>query len=405
MSNILLTCGRGTFSLALARSFRAAGHRVFVADSWPRCLCRYSATVDRCFHVPAPAQQTQEWVRALVDIAADCEIDLIVPVYEEIFYLAQAAESFSPNTRLFAADFDTLIGLHSKWLFNQTTRSLGLTAPETQLLTTRYELLSTYSNRGGKELVFKPVYSRFAALTLVRPQSESKFDGIEPTSQRPWVAQQFLPGRPVATYSVAQHGRVTAHSAYAAEFTFGFGPTVAYRPIEQPAAFEWVSKLIEHVGFTGQMGVDFIENADGGVSAIECNPRLTGGMYLLKDDPSFAAAFTESDFTRVITPSNRAYVFRLPAFFTLLKHSEHFPGFKDWAKVIFLGRSTNEFSWSDPLPNVMKPLLDYLFVHRCFMERKTGPELIVEDFEWSDEPTQDVAPIRETAGVSAHLPA
>ena len=150
-----------------------------------------------------------------------------------------------------------------------------------------------FGQREPSRTVYKPIYSRFAAQTVVRPQGIEALDGIEPTATRPWIAQEYLPGRPFATFSIAHQGRIAAHATYATDFCHNFGPTVVYRRAEQPAVLQWVRTFIDAVKYTGQVGFDFIEDASGRIAAIECNPRLTGGMYLLKDDPRFAAAYLD----------------------------------------------------------------------------------------------------------------
>jgi predicted ATP-grasp superfamily ATP-dependent carboligase len=282
--------------------------------------------------------------------------------------------------------------VHSKWRFNQKAQQLGLCVPQTRLITSREELLAIYSSESGKDLVFKPVYSRFAAFTVVRPQSEADLDKADPTEDKPWVAQEFLPGRPIATFSVAHQGRILAHTAYAQEFSIGNGPTVAYRPLEHPAAFEWAREFVERLDFTGQIGLDFMEDAHGDVSAIECNPRLTGGMFLLKDNPQLASAYVDPNFEQLISPSGRTYVFRLAAFFTILKHTDHFPGFWDWLRVMLFGRSTVGFQWNDPLPTLVEPWLNAEFIRRCIKEGKRGEELSTLDTEWSQEPDREGVP-------------
>ncbi len=392
MSNILMTSGRGVFALTLARCLHDAGHRVFVADNWQQYMTRYSAAVEQTFQVPPPAQETKAWVNALAKIVTDRQIDLIVPVYEEIFYLAQAAEELSQHARLFAADFDTLMTLHSKWLFNQKALELGLAVPRTQLITGREQLLAAFAD-DGQNLVFKPAYSRFAAFAVVRPESEADLEKVDPTPAKPWVAQQYLPGRPIATFSVAQQGRIVAHSTYAAEFSLGAGPTTAYRSIEHPAAFEWVSELVDRLNITGQIGLDFMEDGAGGVSAIECNPRLTGGMFLLKDNPLFPSVYVDPN-AEFVPPSNkRSYVFRLGLFFTIMKHTQHFPGAWEWAKTLLLGKSTVGFKWRDPMPAILEPILNIEFVRRCKKAGMRGEELVTVDMEWNHEP--DVAPLSE----------
>jgi hypothetical protein len=184
MQTILLTCGRGTYSLMLARAFHAGGHKVLVADAWPRSLCRHSAAVAHYFHVPSPAGATDAWVEAIGRIVKQHRVDLIVPVYEEVFYLAKAMGRLADPPPLFAPDFQTLMSLHDKWLFNQTAKALGLRVPETALLTSRDDLLHEFS-RGGRDKAFKPVYSRFATQTLVRPPRLDLLDNIEPTPRRP----------------------------------------------------------------------------------------------------------------------------------------------------------------------------------------------------------------------------
>ena len=175
MSTVLLTCGRGTFSLTLARAFHAAGHRVLVADAWPRSLCRYSAAVARYFYVPSPAKSTTAWAEAIQEIVKQQRVDLIVPIYEEVLHLAKALADLAEPLPLFAADFQTLIALHDKWRFNQTARALGLSVPDSVLLTSREDVEREFA-RGGRNRVFKPVYSRFAAQTVVRP-AESRIAG------------------------------------------------------------------------------------------------------------------------------------------------------------------------------------------------------------------------------------
>lgn len=386
MHTILLTCGRGTYSLTLARAFHAAGHRVLVADAWPRSLCRLSAAIDQYFHVPSPAGDTAAWVEAIRRIARQQRVDLIVPVYEEVFYLAQAQAGAADPLPLFAPDFETLIGLHDKWRFNQSARALGLPAPHTVLLTNRDDVLREFS-RSGAAQVFKPVFSRFAAHAVARPSGLDALENIEPTPRRPWVAQAFLPGRPYATFSIAHRGRLTAHVTYATDFCHDLGPTVVYRRAEQPAIVEWVRTLVDALKFTGQLGVDFIEDETGRIAAIECNPRLTGGLYLLKDNPRFTAAYFDGGMEPIEAARDRSYAFRFWLLFTLFSHTRSFPGFREWCHQVVSARSTNAFTWSDPAPRLLGPLLAGEFLIRCFREGKSVREMVTADFEWSEDRT------------------
>jgi len=385
MRSVLLTGGRGVYALTLARAFRAAGHKVLVADAWPRTLCRFSSAVDRYFCVPSPARATRAWVAAILQIVDEQAVDLIVPVYEEVFYLAQATARMIDPPPLFAPDFESLIGLHDKWRFNQRARMLGLSAPNTELLTRRGDLLRVFHFGDGREKVFKPAYSRFAAHTVVRPQSLHDLIGIEPSPRRPWVAQEYLAGKPFATITIAHRGRITAHATYATDFSHDLGPTDVYCRAEQPDVFDWVRTFVTSTQYTGQIGLDFIENEAGGVSAIECNPRLTGGMYLLKDDPQFAEAYFDPLLPLVEASRDRSYAFRFWLMLTLLRHTDAFPGFREWCRQLLRVRSTNGLHLSDPLPRLAGPLLIGEFLWRCFADKTSPREMVTRDFEWSED--------------------
>ena len=145
--------------------------------------------------------------------------------------------------------------------------------------------------------------------------------------------------------------------------------------------------FVEAVGYTGQMGLDFIEDASGRIAAIECNPRLTGGMYLLKDDPRFAAAYFDPQTRPVEATRARSYTFRFWLFWTLFRHTKSFPGFGEWCRHFFGARSTNEFLWSDPLPRLMGPVLTAGVMAAGFKRGIGARAMVTRDFEWSEDLT------------------
>jgi hypothetical protein len=258
-------------------------------------------------------------------------------------------------------------------------------------LSCRDDVLSAFSKSDGRNRVYKAAYSRFATQTIVRPKSVQALGKVEPTARKPWLAQEFLPGRPIATFSVAHRGRLTAHAAYAGDLSLGFGPSAAYRPLIHPAAFKWVQSFVQAMHYTGQLGIDFIEDEQGGVSAIEGNPRMTGGVFLLKDHPEFTAAYFEPETETIFPTSDRAYTFRVALLLTLLLRRQYFPGMREWARVFFRGRGTNPFLLSDPIPCLAGPLIQQAFIWRCIRQRRNVRRMAAQDFEWSEDPRQPLA--------------
>jgi hypothetical protein len=288
MKRVLITGGRAAVALELARLFHAAGWRVVVAESLTWHPSLWSRAVARTYATPWPNRDPDGYIDALLRIVRRERIDLLVPTCEEIFYIAKLRDRLAPHCTVFAEDVETLRRLHSKWLFVQAAARRGLPTPPTTLLTSPDDARGALAS--GRDLVLKPVYSRFAARTIVLPRTAADLPA-DVSERRPWAAQDHVAGRQICTWSVAHGGRLTVHSAYAAEFTFGLGAAIAFAALEHAASRAWVEAFVRAEGFTGQIAFDFIETADGRLFAIECNPRATSGVHLFADDPEFVPAF------------------------------------------------------------------------------------------------------------------
>ncbi|MBA3531739.1 MAG: carbamoylphosphate synthase large subunit, partial [Ardenticatenales bacterium] len=299
---VLLTGGRAPATLELARLFHRAGHRVVMAESVRYHLSRPSRAIARNYRVPPPAQATAAYLYALREIVEREKIDLLVPTCEEIFYVAQGHALLSPHCRVFAEPIERLRPLHNKWLFAQRAAEYGLLVPPTTLLTSQAALRHCLDE--GQEIVFKPVYSRFAAKTMLCPRPADALT-LRPTPQQPWITQHFVAGRQICTYSIAHQGRIVAHAAYPTEFSAGQGATIRFRAIDHPASAAWVEAFVAQEGFTGQIAFDFIETPQGALYALECNPRLTSGIHLLAEHPDLPLAFL-GEITERITPLGAA---------------------------------------------------------------------------------------------------
>lgn len=85
--NVLLTGGRAPVTLDLARMLHRAGHRVYVAESVVRHLCRLSSAVEQCFMVPSPRHDTENYLLEMESLVQAWQIDLLIPMCEEVFIL------------------------------------------------------------------------------------------------------------------------------------------------------------------------------------------------------------------------------------------------------------------------------------------------------------------------------
>jgi predicted ATP-grasp superfamily ATP-dependent carboligase len=378
MSNILLTGGRAPASLELARAFHRAGHTVFMAESLRGNLSASSNAIAKNFMVPSPRQQTDAFIKAVEKIVVENKIDLLIPTCEEIFYIARGRERFACT--VFTEPLRNLDILHNKWFFVVTAIESELFVPETMLVANSNDMLHAFAQ--WRELVLKPVYSRFAARTLVRPALKQALSTLDFDSH--WVAQEYIPGRHYCTYSICHKGHITAHTAYPADFTAGQGAAIVFQHVEHAGIFNWVKRYVERNSFTGQIAFDFIQSSDGGLFALECNPRATSGVHLLASHPQFVEAFLNPKMERISPLDKTSHMLGTAMLLYGLPASIRKSQFRKWLAT-FLSSDDAILDYRDPLPFLLqfRSILSYLLIAQ--RNRISPLEASTFDIEWNGD--------------------
>jgi hypothetical protein len=271
----------------LVRLLKGAGHRVYLADSLRRPLASASRRHDGFYLLPPFRTARDAAAESLVDLLNRLQIDLVIPTCEEVLYLAQIWRDRPMPAPLFAPGFDRLAEVHDKFRFIQLCHALGLAAPETRLLQDRDAVAALSGEAHG--LVFKPVWSRFATMTAIRP-TQRQLSRIAPTRGFPWVAQELIQGEELCVYAVAQLGQIRALSAYRGLIRSGLGASVCFAPVQDAALERFVREFVAGTGWTGQISFDLIRMPNGTVWPIECNPRATSGLHFFHDAGRFCGA-------------------------------------------------------------------------------------------------------------------
>lgn len=287
--HVLILGARAPVCLEWARAFHASGWRVCVADSlaWP--LSRASRAVDACVRLPEPRQDPAAWGAALAEVIRQRDIGVLLPTCEEVFYLAhvQALGLLPVGCRVLTSGFELLHRLHHKGRFAALTAGWPIEAPPTRTLTSAAELQALRAEPGFRaaDWVFKPAYSRFATRTLIRPTDATVQATVQPAPTQHWVAQRFVAGREHCSFSLLSQGRLTAHACYHPRHRVGRGSGIWFEPTDPPALRAFVERFGQETGYTGQVGFDVIEDAQGRCHVLECNPRGTSGAHLFDDQP------------------------------------------------------------------------------------------------------------------------
>ncbi len=380
MANILLTGGRAPAALELARVFHNAGHTVFMAESLRGHLSQPSNAIRKNFLVPPPRQQTSAFLDALKSIIVENKIDLLIPTCEEVFYVAMGRDQLP--CVVFAESIKKLNDLHNKWNFIVNAVGHGLYAPETILINNQDDMLHAYSH--WRELVIKPVYSRFAGQTLILPSLKQALAALALNSKSHWVAQEYIKGAQICTYSVCLNGRITAHTTYPSTFTAGQGAAIVFKHINHPAIFKWVKTFVEKNTFTGQIAFDFIETPNGQLYALECNPRATSGVHLLASHPNFVEAFLNPNILCVNPVKDHSYMLATAmlvyGFPKSLKNNQ----IAAWVKTFFTSDDVI-LDFKDPMPFIMQYRSILAYVSLARKEKITALEASTFDIEWNGE--------------------
>ena len=292
---VLISGGKMTKALQLARSFHAAGHRVVLVekDTYRFTGHRFSRAVD-AFHV-VPDPRDPGYADALLRIVQAEGVDLYVPVCSPVAseFDAASAEVLAGYCEVLSLEPEMVRTLDDKHRFTELAASLGLSVPDTHLVTDPQQVLDfDFSGRPRpyvlKSIAYDPVHRLdLTQLPLpTRAATRALLAGKPISADNPWILQEFVTGAEVCTHSTARDGVVTVWCCCPSSAF-----QVNYAQVDRPRIREWVTTFVRELGLSGQVSFDFLEEADGTPFAIECNPRTHSAITMFYDHPGLADAY------------------------------------------------------------------------------------------------------------------
>ncbi|SDP04141.1 hypothetical protein SAMN05660199_03086 [Klenkia soli] len=287
---VLISGGKMTKALQLARSFHAAGHRVVLVEKATYRFTghRFSRAV-AAFHV-VPDPRDPGYAQALLDVVRAEGVDLYVPVCSPVAseFDAAAADLLSGECEVLSLDAEMVRTLDDKHRFTELAASLGLGVPDTHLITSADQVLDHDFTGATKPYVLKSIaYDPVHRLDLTplplpsRAATEQFLAGKPISPENPWILQEFVTGTEICTHSTARDGVVTVWCCCPSSAF-----QVNYAQVERPRIREWVTTFVRELGLTGQVSFDFLEDAEGNPYAIECNPRTHSAITMFHDHPA-----------------------------------------------------------------------------------------------------------------------
>lgn len=291
---ILLTGGKMTKALQLARSFHAAGHEVFLVESHKYWLSghRFSRAVRGFYTIAAPEKDPEAYCQGLLDLVKQKNIDVFIPVSSPVasYYDSLAKSRLSRYCEVVHFDAEVTEMLDNKFAFCEKARSLGLSAPKVFCITNPQEILDfDFKDDGSRYLLKSIPYDSVRRLDLTKLPFEGMEEYVKtlPISEaKPWVMQEFIKGQEYCTHSTVRNGIIRLHCcSKSSPFQ------VNYEHVDNPQIYEWVKHFVKELNLTGQVSFDFIQTEDGNVYPIECNPRIHSAITMFYNHPGVADAY------------------------------------------------------------------------------------------------------------------
>lgn len=302
---ILISGGKMTKALQLARSFHAAGHRVILVESAKYRLTghRFSRAVDRFYVVPEPT--APGYAEALLDVARRERVDVYVPVCSPAASVHDAAARrlLDEVCEVVHGDVDTVRLVDDKTEFCRTAAVLGLRVPDSHRITDVAQIEEFDFPEGRSYILKRVAYNPVGRMDLTRlsrdtPERNVAFArGLGISADDPWILQEFVEGQEYCTHGTVRDG---ALQVYGCCESSAF--QINYAHVDKPEIEDWVTRFVAALRLTGQYSFDFIEAADGHAYAIECNPRTHSAITMFYDHPDVAAAYLEDGHPK-ITPT------------------------------------------------------------------------------------------------------
>jgi len=275
IEKILLTGTRAPATLDLARRLCREGFQVIGADSLHFPLGRFSRAYAAHYRVPSPIVDRPGFLREIEGIVANEGVDLLWPTCEEVFHLSSAWERLAEGSQLLFPPMEILDRLHHKLRFARWVEALGeeIRAPDSW---------AGDEAPAGADLVWKPLYSRFAARTRFEPPAGDRGR---------WMAQRRLHGREFSSWALCRDGVVQILTQYECPARAGLGAGCAFVPTWSDAVARFTAAVARKLGYTGCLAFDFMEES-GRLYVLECNPRLTSGLHVLGSDVRWSAVLS-----------------------------------------------------------------------------------------------------------------
>jgi predicted ATP-grasp superfamily ATP-dependent carboligase len=253
-----------------------------VCDPNPLCISRFSRFVRRFYRCPAAGTDPLGYLAFVLNHLTQERYDVLLPVHEQAFLFAKVRDRLPSGMGIALAAFESFLQVQGKVAFARLMERLALPQPVTHLIRSRSELeamerfpcyLKTDYSTAGQgvwRLTSRGERDR-AALAL---EQRGLLGGTHEL-----VVQEEAPGVLCQAQAVFAQGQLLAvHCTQTRGVSVG-GGHAARMGVDHPQVREHLAVLGRALAWHGPLALDYLFNeASGGPTYIECNPRLVEPM-------------------------------------------------------------------------------------------------------------------------------
>jgi predicted ATP-grasp superfamily ATP-dependent carboligase len=276
--NVLVTRASAAAIRTVVTSLTRQGLKVFCADYLPRTMAAYSRHC-RGFDLYAdPYYQPEGFIESLLGIIRRRRIDVLLPVYDELYVIAKYRDRFPADLVLHTPSWEQIIAVHDKYRLHQLATKLGVPSPAT-FCPGQDGSVEEIAARMELPVVVKPALGRGAqGISYPATPGEllARFQGPGQGDGR-LLVQERLRGQNYGCGVLAQEGRVKLCHTYRVLHCFPpGGGTPTYREgVPGDEIAHYMARLVEHLGWTGIIQGGFIRSErDGKPYLLDINPRV-----------------------------------------------------------------------------------------------------------------------------------
>lgn len=278
---ILINDIRMTKSLEMARYFKRNGFFVIGVTSpkYRHAMSRFSNSFKKIYIIPDAKEQTDQYMKFLIKIVKDNKVDWFIPICAPATEVidAKIRDYLIENNICKVLHFDekTTSSLGDKFKFSQWVESLNLRIPKYAKITDLEQIISYKIPSGEKYILKRIKYDPFRRsipilLTTTNKLSKKILTSLNISNENPWILQKFIEGKEYCAHATIVDNQIKLYTD-----SNSSSMQLNYQHIGHPLIYKWVNEFIKKSKIsTGQICFDFIEDNNGNIFPIECNPRI-----------------------------------------------------------------------------------------------------------------------------------